>query len=558
MTARPRVTIAGGGIAGLTAALRLAERGYQVKVYEQNSMLGGDLGSRTAPNGVKHDVYPHMYLNWYHNFWRLLGDISDARRDEKFAPFSSVKQLRKGDFPRFTSLTDTYSPWHLLQNLFSGVGPPADMFLFAYSSVDLVAERLNPTVLLDELSVNGFLHARPYMTDRAAAAYDSWITRVWAIPSYLASAYDYRTYLEYGYTEPEPAFWLLRGSAADRVIGPLAAALEAVGVEIACSVQVTTVSCTDGRVNKIGLQRTRFDEGSHTWVGTGAERSEDVDELILAVPAPALSRLVRTGGPGHRIVEAAPKIAEVSRLRTEQVPILNLYFTRKLPEIPPEPVGLSDSRYGLAFTDISQTWEGMSEFDDRTVLAVSSSDPYGLPGTGPRDDALAMLVELAEYVTDFEAPTAWGQSPDVDWERTSYEPNADTRLFVNETGGDLWRPTASCEGLSNLSFAGDLCDNRIGMTTVEAAVTTGLEAARAIVKRRGVGAPVEIREPDSPPTAFFLWLRYAWAPYAYAAKVWSSATDTIGSIARRVSGAQSALRYLLTPASGQARQRRES
>lgn len=67
MTGRPRVTIAGGGIAGLTAALRLAERGYQVKVYEQNSMLGGDLGSRTAPNGVHHDVYPHMYLNWYHN-----------------------------------------------------------------------------------------------------------------------------------------------------------------------------------------------------------------------------------------------------------------------------------------------------------------------------------------------------------------------------------------------------------------------------------------------------------------------------------------------------------
>ena len=60
-------------------------------------MLGGDLGSRTAPNGVHHDVYPHMYLNWYQNFWRLLGDISDAYRDEQFAPFSSVKQLRKGD-----------------------------------------------------------------------------------------------------------------------------------------------------------------------------------------------------------------------------------------------------------------------------------------------------------------------------------------------------------------------------------------------------------------------------------------------------------------------------
>ena len=45
MTEAPRVTVAGGGLAGLTAALRLAERGYRVKLYEQKSMLGGNLAS---------------------------------------------------------------------------------------------------------------------------------------------------------------------------------------------------------------------------------------------------------------------------------------------------------------------------------------------------------------------------------------------------------------------------------------------------------------------------------------------------------------------------------
>ena len=96
------------------------------------------------------------------------------------------------------------------------------------------------------------------------------------------------------------------------------------------------------------------------------------------------------------------------------------------------------------------------------------------------------------------------------------------------------------------------------MTTVEAAVTTGLEAARAVVTRRAVGAPVEIRVPGSPPTAFFLGLRYAWAPYACAAEVRSSGSDTIGRIVRRVSGTQPALRYLFTPGSHRAHQRRES
>jgi uncharacterized protein with NAD-binding domain and iron-sulfur cluster len=63
-----RVTVAGGGIAGPTAALRLAERGYEIKLYEQESMLGGDLASRATAGSTQLDVHPHMYLGWYHNF----------------------------------------------------------------------------------------------------------------------------------------------------------------------------------------------------------------------------------------------------------------------------------------------------------------------------------------------------------------------------------------------------------------------------------------------------------------------------------------------------------
>jgi predicted NAD/FAD-binding protein len=546
MSEAPRVTVAGGGLAGLTAALRLAERGYRVKLYEQKSMLGGDLASRPAEGGVELDVYPHMYLSWYHNFWRLLGDVTGDDRGERFLPFSSVKQLRRGDFPQFTAITDMYSPWRMFQNLFSGVGPPADMFVFGYASIDLLAERLNPTMLLDNVSVTGFLHARPYMTERAAAAADSFITMVWAIPSYLASAEDYRAYLAYSFAEHTPAYWLANGSALQQVIGPLTAALEAAGVEIVRSVQVTRVSRTDGRVSEIGLQDVRFDPDAYTWVGTGDGWTEEVDELILAVPPDALSFLVRTGEPGHRIVEAAPRLAEVSRLHTQRIPILHLFFTRKLRRIPAEPVGLFDSRLALAFTDISQTWEGVTDFAGHTVLSVSASDPYGLPGTDPHDDAVAMLLELADYL-DFDPGTTWGDSSDIDWERTRYEPNADAQLFVNETGTDVWRPAATCDGVSNLCFAGDFCANRIGMTTIESAVTTGLEAARVIVDRRDIGTQVEIAEPDAGTAAFYTWLRYAWAPYALAAKAWSTGSDCV-----------SWWRDLLTPARPPRRQRRDS
>jgi predicted NAD/FAD-dependent oxidoreductase len=556
MTASPPVTIAGGGLAGLTAALRLAERGYRVRLYEQKPMLGGNVGARPGSNGVSLDVYPHMYLGWYHNFWRLLADAGQSDRTRLFRPCRRIIQLRRGEYPRFTALNNPYSASQALPNLFSGVGPPADMFLFGYACIDLLAEPLDPTSLLDNVSVNGFLHGRPYMTERAAKAFDNFITNVWAIRSYLASAEDFRAYLAYCFAQPGPDFWLSRGSALDQVVAPLMRAAEKRGVEIVRSVQLTSVSCAAGRVSEIGLQKVRRKPRASTWVGTGATWSEEVDELILAVPAEALSRLVRAGKPGHPIVEAAPALAQVSRLWSQPIPILHLYFARKLPEIPPEPVGLFDSSLALAFTDISETWEGVADFANRTVLAVSASDPHGLPGTSAEDDAHAMLVELAEYV-DFDPGSAWGASSDVDWQRTRYETNADQQLFVNETGTDVWRPGAACEGISNLSLAGDFCANRIGMTTIESAVTTGLEATRVIVERRG-GAPVEIAEPAAHPTTRAAWFRNVWAPYAAAAKAWSWSNDRVASICPNASEAQSLLCHLLTPAGTSAHQRRES
>lgn len=518
MSDKPAVTVVGGGIAGLTAALRLAERDYDVRLYERKPVLGGNLASRPAEDGVQLDVYPHMYGNWYHNFWHLLRDVSELGREELFAPMSSVKQLRRGQFPRFTGPTDMYSGRYLLQNLFSGTGPVPDAFVFGYSQVDLLAERLNPTMLPDDLTVGGFLNARPYMTERAADTADSFITTVWAIPSYLVSAEDYRTYLDYCLADPIPGFWLARGSAFDQVIGRLTKALESSGAKIFPSVRVTGVSCRNGRAAEISFE---------------GRPKEKVEELVLAVPPAGLLELVRSAKPGRRIIDSVPELAELSRLRSQAIPILHVYFTRKLRRIPAEPVGLYQSRLGLAFTDISQVWENASAFDDRTVLALSASDPYGLPGTGDTDDGMAMLRELSEYL-EFEPGSGWGQSADIDWDRTQYDSNADAQLFVNQAGSAVWRPSTQHKGLQNVSFAGDFCQNRIGMTTIESAVTTGLEAANAIVARLGVGAPVEIRLPRSRPGALYVWLRYAWGPYALAAKAVSEGRELLRGLARHL------------------------
>lgn len=512
--------VVGGGLAGLTAALRLAERGYRTTLYEQKPTLGGNLASRPAPRGPHLDVYPHMCPSWYLNFWRLLDGVTEVERQMLFAPFSRVSQLRRGEYPDFSVLRGPETLKTLLRNMFSGVQPPADMFLIAYAGIDLLASTLDPE---EELSVEEFLRGRPYMTERVAAATDAFITRVWAISSRLTSLEDYRTFVANASAERGPWLWMARGPAQDCVIDPLVRAIRDHGGEVHTGVQVCGIACDGSRVRDITLRSSRFDARAGRWVGVGDTWCDEIDELVLAVPPMQLADLGSSGEAGTRLVEAEPAIAGVSRLRGEPVPMVHLYIKGKLP-VPPEPVGLFDSRLCLSFIDISQTWEGVEEFADRTVLALAASDPYALPGAGGEEDAMAMITELAEFI-HLDAGASWGESPEIDWDLTRYEENADTLLFVNEAGTNRLRPGPSCAGVGNLSLAGDFCQSRVGMTTLESAVTTGLEAARAVVARRGLGAPVEVQQPVTRPISLYAWLRFAWAPYAIAAKAWSTGGD---------------------------------
>src|SRR5436190_12052394 len=78
--ARPRVVVAGGGIAGASAAVILAERGIPVVLCEAADRLGGRLGAhpRTLPDGtvqwVDHGF--HGFFRQYYNWRRILGRIS--------------------------------------------------------------------------------------------------------------------------------------------------------------------------------------------------------------------------------------------------------------------------------------------------------------------------------------------------------------------------------------------------------------------------------------------------------------------------------------------------
>jgi phytoene dehydrogenase-like protein len=590
--AQVKVTIAGGGIAGMTAALRLAERGCQVTLYEVKDVLGGNLasglrfqlpqalafGPSTKP---EFDVYPHMYQAWYVNFWQLLEDAGvqinwkgdELEEVDGFVPFKSFYQLRKRTdlrppneqaLPKLTRLTDPYSAGHMLENLASGVAPPADMFTMGYASIDLQAEAVQRTVRLRNMSLTGYLNSRRYLSQAAIDAYETFITTVWGMPAYLISADDYRAYAAYCYGAAEQDSWLTNAPAAQAFIGKLEEALEKAKVKIKRQLRVAEVMCERGaadepsRVTAIQVQQTEYDKTSEEWLPNEKVKSKNVrvENLVLAIPPKPLAAVVRAAGPGKRITDSLPQLRELARVESERMPMLHLVFKGELKDhgqkLPGDPVSLAGSKLMLAFTDISQTQTQQGASPGNTVLAVSCSEPSMLPSVAAsqkdRDEnARAIVAELKEYLA-FE-------DGDVDWDATRYRENRDVQLSLNAIGTDTWRPCAHFAAVENLFFAGDFCRNDFGITTVEAAVATGLMAANAVVKERELGdeREVKIKKPVMPPLEEFLAMRYLWLPAAYAARAVSKASEyaagapgTTGAAGGRGRDIE-ILRYLLTP-----------
>jgi carotenoid phi-ring synthase / carotenoid chi-ring synthase len=85
-TQSPRVAVLGAGIAGLTAAVTLARRGFKVTLYEKSDYIGGKLGSWPKQLSTGESVWVshgyHAFFRSYFNLTRFLASF-DATKELK-------------------------------------------------------------------------------------------------------------------------------------------------------------------------------------------------------------------------------------------------------------------------------------------------------------------------------------------------------------------------------------------------------------------------------------------------------------------------------------------
>jgi hypothetical protein len=524
----PHVTIVGAGLAGLSAATRLMEQGFDITLYEQNDFLGGKLGAhRLDGSPDPHEHCYHMYLNWYNNFWQLAREIGAI---DKFIPSTVIGYRWAGDHQTRQGLTNAGSPSTILTNMFNGTASPADNFISAYSLLDLIGTQAMSGTILEQTSVSSFFRSRGYATDGSIKAGARTLAEAFASPSYLSSARSYQSLIKYGYRDPVPSLWLLNENTNDAIFEPWAQHLDARAkalgrsFEICRRTRVEKLIMEGGEVRKLTISTLTSNATTERGGSTPATDPRNIDvpgDLILTVPPGALGALV-----SPQVAACAPNLEKVRLLRTEPMISLDLYFKKKIPGLNKSITVLMDSNYTLSLLDMSQVW---NQTAGGTMLNVISSNA-DLICDYDNDVILdIVLKELRRYLDFKLGPADVAQQQrddDVDYGRCHIQTNVGEELFVNQVGSWEWRPRATC-AIPNLFLAGDFCQTFVDVVTIEGAVVSGLNAAEALRARRGIGAPIDIVKPDSYPALPLAMMAAAMRPAALAAKVISDADTMI-------------------------------
>jgi uncharacterized protein with NAD-binding domain and iron-sulfur cluster len=522
---RRRVAVLGGGMAGLTAAHELAERGFQVTVYERNA-LGGKARSipvaGTAAGGRRDLPGEHgfrFFPGFYHHVPDTMRRIPFAGNTngvwDNLVEASGGKWLRAGDRPDGfvfgigpdpqQALTVDGLRRILLDELYQRDVPPHELAYFVERLLVFVTSSNERRFgQWEHVSWWDFLKAETkspqYQKELAAG-----LTRnLVAAKERVAST---RTIGHMG----EAFVWNIMGrgndGAPDRVlnlptneawIDPWIIHLRSLGVRFAVGRTVEGLEVERGRI-----AAARIRDRKHRRHRVAA------DWFVLAMP---VERARRVLGPGSRKLD--PGFEKLDELFVDWMSGIQFYLRRKV-DITRGHLTFLDSPWALTALTQGQFWAsrdfardyGDGSAVDCLSVDISDWDTPGMlfkkPAKKCTRDEVAREV-WAQIKTHHTAGDklpddivhSWFLDPGIAWVKGRGENRNDTPLLVNTVGTWEKRPKANTK-VPNLFLAGDYVQTDIDLATMEGGNESGRAAVAALLHEAGSSA--------APPTMYKLY-----------------------------------------------------
>ncbi|MGV9666817.1 hydroxysqualene dehydroxylase [Nocardia niigatensis] len=511
-----RVAVLGGGVAGLTAAHELAERGFEVTVYERRA-LGGKARSIAVPGSGK-DGRPELWgehgFRFFPGFYR---HIPDTMRRIPFAGnangvWDNLVAAPEARFSR-KDADDTIIPmgkfgktWSSPDDFRETVGSAiststnmgtSDALYFASrllvfnSSCD--ARRYGQW---DNVPWRDFVGAGKRSKEFRMLLSRTLTTLLVAAREDKASTLTIGTMGEQFLGNPlevgnDGALdRLLNSSTNEAWIDPWANRLRDLGVTF-----------VNAEVKGLDLEGARI-SGARVVDASGAARTVTADHFVSALPVEVARTLLTP-----EILSLRPELAGMSQLTVDWMTGIQ-FFLRRPTDIARGHTAYVDSPWSLTSIAQGQFWNrtpvtGMGDGTVQDCLSVDISDwntPGMLYGKTAKDctheeiarevwaQLKAHLNDRADLLRD-EDLHSWFLDSGVAWDAgQKRNTNADP-LLINTAGSWALRPESHSDSLQNLYLAGDYVRTNVDLATMEGASEAARTAVNKLLDVAGSDAP---------------------------------------------------------------------
>ena len=492
-----RVAVLGGGVAGLTAAHELSERGVAVTVYEARDRLGGKARSLPVPGSGtdgRADLPAEHGFRFFPGFYRHVPDTMRRIGVDSHLVGAERILLAQGDGHRelltTAHLPESLEDFAVLSRFVLeaattlGVPPHETAFLL---------ERLLTLVTSCDERRLGQWELQSWWSFVSAERRSKAFQRLLAdglTRTLVAARAREMSARTGGLILLQLIFDLTRaGGRADRVldgptsdvwIDPWAAQLEAAGVEIRREAPVEGIHCSGGRITG----------------ATVAGETVTADRYVAAVPVEVMRLLA---GPELRAAE--PRLKRLDKLVTRWMNGVMFYLDEDVPIVNGHAIYI-DSEWALTSISQRQFWRGFDfaqTGDGRVegILSVDVSD-WSQPSRRlgkiamrcTREEVLAEVwAQLKDHLEDLDDGNVVLSflDPAIEFPNPTQAANLEP-LLVNTAGSWADRPDAVTR-IPNLFLASDYVRTHTDLATMEGANEAARRAVNGILDASGSTEP---------------------------------------------------------------------